>query len=115
MYLVVLNTVLANDGCGRIGESFSVEDLFRAQAHGPNHFFQGIDLLQPGDSAVLTCFRGSADNFGWSFPLMDAPAYLLINGFFGVVDCRRLRRGPPFPQRFGGASSVVEQRTRLAG
>src|SRR5437879_12604145 len=41
------------------------------------------------------------------------PAYLLINGSCRVVGCRRLGRGPPFPQRFGGASSVVEQRTRL--
>ena len=53
-----------------------------------------------------------SEAFGCS--LFDRPvAHLLINGSCRVVGCRRLRRGPPFPQRFGGASSVVEQRTRL--
>ena len=31
----------------------------------------------------------------------------------GVAGAAGCRRGPPFPQMFGGASSVVEQRTRL--
>src|SRR6266516_395493 len=69
--------------------------------------------LPSDDRVACPSFSGSEIHFGWTFHLISAVAYLLINGSCRVVGCRRLRRGPPFPQRFGGASSVVEQRTRL--